>query len=295
MEPCYPKNNEEKEIQKRCDKVIKRDSLIYGGVTELAVIIGLVCSICRDVPQRRLTYKAWLPYDHDTGITYCTTYIYQYGALVIGSLINISYDTLVSGCMMQTCVQLEIFKHRMKNLCRIQRESYWKCQPLGMDIKAAIHIMTRRIVTENIKHHIQIFRFAESANRIFAYTIFFQYSVSSIVICNGAHRLSTVASFSPEFFTIIGYLMCMLMQILIFCYYGNVVIYKSTNICNEIYAMDWQLLNQPTKKSLLIIMARTFKPIKFTSGHIVVLSLRSFNKLMKLSYSVYNVLHQRIS
>ncbi|KAK0093799.1 hypothetical protein PV326_012631, partial [Microctonus aethiopoides] len=118
---------------------------------------------------------------------------------------------------------------------------------------------------------------------------------SLIVICNGSHRLSNVVPFTSEFLTIIGYLMCMLMQIFIYCFYGNAVIHKSINLYNEIYAMDWLILDVSTKKSLLIIMKRTLRPIKFTSGHLVVLSLKSFNRLIKLSYSMYNVLHQQIS
>lgn len=54
---------------------------------------------------------------------------------------------------------------------------------------------------------------------------------------------------------------------------------QSINMCDNIYGIDWAALSIPTKKSLLIIMTRTSRPIEFTSGHIVVLCLDSFNKV----------------
>lgn len=160
--PCCPRNYEDKKIQRLFNKIIKRNSLIYCTITELAVVIGFMCSLFRDVPQHRLTYKAWLPYNYETGTcTYWITYLYQYGALVIGSLINISYDTFVVGCMIQTCAQLEIFKYRMKRLFMIQRDLHRNNRKLTLDIKHKNLIIQRKIICKSIVHHLQIFKFSE--------------------------------------------------------------------------------------------------------------------------------------
>ena len=82
--------------------------------------------------------------------------------------------------------------------------------------------------------------------------------------------------------------------------------------------MNWDKMSINTKKHLVTIMARTLKPLKYTSGYVIDVNLDSFNsvsnitnliflfmifvpssslfhvklQLIKLSYSVYNLLQQ---
>ncbi|KAL0119576.1 hypothetical protein PUN28_007789 [Cardiocondyla obscurior] len=84
----------------------------------------------------------------------------------------------------------------------------------------------------------------------------------------------------------------MLMQIFLYCWYGNEVTLKSTEIGSAIYEMDWSVLPADLMKTLLMIITRSKKPIKITSGNIITLSNESFMKIIKISYSAYNVLQR---
>lgn len=57
---------------------------------------------------------------------------------------------------------------------------------------------------------------------------------------------------------------------------------QSTEIGNAVYEMDWPMLPVDLMKTLLLIIVRSKKPIKITSGYIVTLSNESFMKVKKI-------------
>lgn len=58
---------------------------------------------------------AWYPYDTNQPIYFWLTYIQQ--MFVGGATISmhIGADTMLSGLMLQSCIQLKLLKHRLKN------------------------------------------------------------------------------------------------------------------------------------------------------------------------------------
>ncbi|XP_011050414.1 PREDICTED: odorant receptor Or2-like [Acromyrmex echinatior] len=88
------------------------------------------------------------------------------------------------------------------------------------------------------------------------------------------------------------YTSAILVQIFIYCWFGNEVKLKSLQLINSIYNIEWLALSNSNKKDLLLIMKRAMTPIEFTSGYIITMNLESFVVLLKMSYSVFNLLHQ---
>ncbi|XP_051153419.1 odorant receptor 22b-like [Leptopilina boulardi] len=83
---------------------------------------------------------------------------------------------------------------------------------------------------------------------------------------------------------------CFIFQIFTHCYFGEEMTRKSLSIADEIYQMDWNTLSIQTKQKLIIIMMRTSRPIQLTGSSVVVLSIETFFKVLKASYSSYNLL-----
>ncbi|XP_011707176.1 PREDICTED: odorant receptor Or2-like [Wasmannia auropunctata] len=88
------------------------------------------------------------------------------------------------------------------------------------------------------------------------------------------------------------YTSAILVQIFIYCWFGNEVKIKSLQLMNSIYNTDWPALSNSNKKDILLIMRRATTPIEFTSAYIITMNLESFVALLKLSYSAFNLLHQ---
>ncbi|XP_011315403.1 odorant receptor 67a-like [Fopius arisanus] len=283
--PCCPRNSAEAVIQERYDRSIRMNSLIYGAFIQTSVNTVILQTALECIPIRILPFKCWLPYDINSETTFWLTYIQQSVATYVTSYVNICYDTIVPGCMVQTCAQLDIFKSRLKDLSGHNHRSH------GKDVET--HGDKNKIlVSDCVEHHLNILKFAELSNNIFAPTIFTQFAISSLVICVSVYDLSTAAPFSPDFVEVMLYLMSMMLEIYLFCFYGNNVTVQSNHVGGNIYDLDWTSLDISVQKSLLIVMTRAMKPLTFTSGHVVVLSLASFTSLLKMSYSAYNVLQQ---
>lgn len=58
---------------------------------------------------------------------------------------------------------------------------------------------------------------------------------------------------------------------------------------NKIYEMNWPVLNNSNKRSLLIIMKRVMIPIEFSSAYIITMNLDSF-----VAVSIDNLMQQEL-
>ncbi|XP_011705961.1 PREDICTED: odorant receptor 94b-like [Wasmannia auropunctata] len=110
-----------------------------------------------------------------------------------------------------------------------------------------------------------------------------------LVVCSNLYRLAKT-TLSAQYIPLMSYTICMCMQILIYCWYGNEVKLKSIQFSDEIFGMDWITADQKVRKNLIMIMNRSLTPIEFSSAYILTVNLDSFVKLLKMSYSVYNIL-----
>ncbi|XP_063993547.1 odorant receptor 94b-like isoform X2 [Diachasmimorpha longicaudata] len=139
----------------------------------------------------------------------------------------------------------------------------------------------------------RVIQCVETSNDIFSATILGQYMASSFILCGTVYKVSKMASFDSALIGVLMYLACMLFDIFLPCYYGHKVTTASFRLSEGVYNMDWSALKIPTKKSLALIMRRCLKPLRFTSGYVVELSLDSFGGLIKTSYSIFNLLKQQ--
>lgn len=76
-----------------------------------------------------------------------------------------------------------------------------------------------------------IFRFADYINSIFAPVILVQFCLSSVVLCVTVYELSANKSNGLEIIYLILYLLCMLVEFFIYCWFGNEVTLKVKLLC----------------------------------------------------------------
>ncbi|XP_057319120.1 odorant receptor 46a-like [Microplitis mediator] len=279
--PCCSQDSEEKKIQDEFDKMINFRTLAFLVVTESAVILTTSVSIICDTPNRIMFFNTWLPFDTSTIIGYWIAYIHQVLAHFFSALANVAYDTLIPGLMLKICAQLSILEYRLKLLAKNSYYSDSSVDNKQREINAAM---------ECVKHHLKIFQLAERTNEVFSTIMFVQFSISTYVICVTIYRLSQVEISDPEFASMAGYFMCLLSQIFGTCLASTECSIKSCDIATAVYQTDWYNLSTATQKSLLLIMTRSYRPLRFNAGYFIDISLNSFNQLIKLSYSAYNVL-----
>ncbi|CAD6210716.1 GSCOCT00013810001.3-RA-CDS, partial [Cotesia congregata] len=132
----------------------------------------------------------------------------------------------------------------------------------------------------------------KTVSRVFGPMIFIQYSFSSIILCSSVYSLAQMVPFSTEFIGCLGYILCMFYQIFVICMSGNQVTLEFEELSSEMYNTNWFLLSINAQKHVAMMMMSSVSPIIFSCGHIASLSLESFKRLLKLSYTIYNVFQQ---
>ncbi|XP_018403363.1 PREDICTED: putative odorant receptor 92a [Cyphomyrmex costatus] len=137
----------------------------------------------------------------------------------------------------------------------------------------------------------KMIQFAYATNKRFTRIIAFQFVASTFVVCSNLYQL-TRTKLIMDFIAFFSYTICVLVQIFIYCWFGNKLKLKSLQLVNSIFEIEWIALDHKTKMSLLIIMTRAMKPIEFNSAYILNMNLDSFVALLKTSYSAYNLLAQ---
>ncbi|XP_057328409.1 odorant receptor 46a-like [Microplitis mediator] len=288
---CRVRCATEATIQLKYDEKAKNLVKKYGSLVCCAVFAIIGASILENIPTKTLPFNGWFPYQHDNSTGFWFAYFHQIITLPVTSMIGFSFDTVVYGVLLQNCSQLKILKNRLENFVEIIDEEKLNNKINGS--VCTIRECEHKFIKQCIHHHWIILQFSQESNDLFAPIIFLQYLSSSLILCLCVQLLTKLAVMSPEFIFIVVYLGCMLTQIYLFCWYGNEVIIESSGVSSAIYKMNWQVLTNKTKKDLLFMKTQSILPIKFTSGYLIELSLDSFTKLIKFSYSAYNLLHQK--
>ncbi|XP_011883540.1 PREDICTED: putative odorant receptor 71a [Vollenhovia emeryi] len=282
---CVPRNDHETDIQRRFDRTAKIITICCEILNESAVFFATVAQFQFFINTRTLPLSDWVPYDISSTTAFWATMLHQTIGLMVCANASVAHETLISGFMIQTCAQLDILCHRARTLPDSLREAR-KCSASKDDFKAR----EQQLVRELVHHHRYVYRFAERVNSVFTLMIFVQFTISSTVLCLSIYKMLTKNLLSLEFAWSSSYLGCMLMQIYLYCWFGNEVTLKSTEIGSAVYEMDWPMLPVDLMKSLLVIITRSKRPITITSGYIVTLSNESFMKVRMIAVTRWRCL-----
>ncbi|EFN77198.1 Putative odorant receptor 71a, partial [Harpegnathos saltator] len=141
----------------------------------------------------------WLPYNYSSDILFYVTYFHQLISLTAASIVNVACDNIICGLLLHICCQIEILECRLKKSLHNQS-----------DFGESVHV------------HNHIYKFACAMNEKFRFIIAVQFIVSTLVVCSSLYRLAKT-ELSAQYIPLALYTICMLIQILIYCWYGNEV------------------------------------------------------------------------
>ncbi|XP_029178805.1 odorant receptor Or1-like isoform X2 [Nylanderia fulva] len=216
-DPCKPQNEAEVAIQIKFDKFIRSCSIKYSLLATGSITSWTIGAVI-NVMQGHLPFKVWLPYDYNKSLMFWITSIQQIITLIFATIINVGTETLIFGLFLQTCAQFDIFESRLQlainKTARSRKDfSCISSEKEGTPISRYIH------------HHLIIYKYAKTMNRIFSQVLFCQFCGSILVLCTCLYFMSTHITGS-EGATLAIYTICMFVQIFVYCWSGNEVILK---------------------------------------------------------------------
>ena len=87
----------------------------------------LVVSLLANFKNRKLAFRAWIPYDYSSLSAYLLTFFYQSLFTTICTFGCVASDSLYSGLLIHINCQFEILEHRLKNIESNQNYSVKLC------------------------------------------------------------------------------------------------------------------------------------------------------------------------
>ncbi|XP_053595270.1 odorant receptor 4-like [Microplitis demolitor] len=230
-----------------------------------------------------LPYRGWFPYNYSRPNIFIITAAHQLFTFFIGAYVHVAFDTLFLGMMLYVSIQINVLQYRFKHIVRtmvkfnvVNRNGDEENSP------------DKKLIAAWVDHHNDVLSLSDYVHRIFSGSIFFQYCLSSTQICVTVYALSSISVFSVEFMSGMVFLLGTTLQIFVLCMAAHQVTLEFADLSDSTYNSDWCDLSIRNKKSVLIIVLQTLKPVVFTTGYFVTLSLESFKNFADFNDAMFD-------
>nr|QRF70982.1 odorant receptor [Semiothisa cinerearia] len=280
--------NEDREegvaIIQSCNRETSQFSNLYIFLAATTVAAWATSAESGDLPLR-----AWYPYDTSKSPAYELTYFYQISALSTSAAVNINLDIVATSLIAVCRCRLKLVNLSLMNLCK------------GPFVSTnGSHQTVEEIILERVKacvrHHQAVLSSARQIQRCFSIPVLAQFTVSMVIICVTAYQLVVELHDTPinvvRLASMSGYLLCMTLQVFLYCYQGNQLMIESTEVASAAYSCPWYLCSLRFRRALLIIMIRSKRASQLTAGGFTTLSLSCFTAIVKASYTFFTVLQR---
>nr|UTN00937.1 odorant receptor [Semanotus bifasciatus] len=215
----------------------------------------------------------WNPWEIDSRIKYYLNCTFQLNAFCVSAYLNSTIDILIAVLITVATAQIEILKSNLSNI-----------QYNTADAKKKFN--------DNVLLHYEILRFVSAIEDTFSVGILIQIFASVLVICFTGFQMLIVSQESIQFVSLFLYFMCMMAQVAMYCWFGHYLIASSDAINQSVYMSNWYESDISLKRSIIIFMERSKKPIILRAGNMFPLSLVTFTSVIRSSYSYFAVLNR---
>lgn len=259
------------ELTSRCKKISQPLFWMY-----LMVFLSSIVSILF-FKERRLLYPAWFPVDW-TGndFIYFALIVYQIGGIGVLIIANFVSDSLPSVLIKMLTCHLELLYQRVASV------GWDKKRNAQADLSKCIH--SHKIILE--LHH--------SIKKIIHIQIFLQCLVSALALCSTIVLLAFFVKDSFQRIYFVAYLMSMLAQVFVVCFYGSYFNSQINELTTGIYFCNWMDQDETFKRTLRIFMEGSLRRTQFSAAGFFYISITTFVAIVRASYSYYAILSRAV-
>jgi hypothetical protein len=257
LDEIFPKTKEEQNIFK-VKKNLRNFKRFKRLVTSIIVIASsniFVEKLVRFIStgvwyDGRMIVENWFPYDVNDPTLYNLTLLWTLssGFFVTGGLLG-------SGLIL--CALVEVISMQF--------------DILSMKLEKMKPNDSKTTLRELMQHHEKLLEMSKDLEAIFAPSILFNFVSSSIFLCLIAYQLSTRVNF--EFTTL---MIAALLQVMMFCTYGQKLTSAAENVATSVYNCDWSEDHKKMKTTLVMIIQRGQIRTKLTTMKFSDVNLAAF-------------------
>ncbi|CAG9854735.1 unnamed protein product [Phyllotreta striolata] len=238
----------------------------------------------------KLQLPIWLPMDiYNNTLRYTLVNVYIIIGYTHGVFGHFAIDFLLSSLMLYCASQLRLIKYKLENM-----EKYFEEDLLCISDEIFNDKLLQKKVYDKItqcaKVYDSIYSYVQELEEIYSGGVFSQFLVGSMVLSICLYNISKTQSLDLELIYALSFLLPMTYSLYLYCNQGTLVIEESLTIGDAIIKSPWYNYDMKSKRLLMILIERSKKPINFSAGKIVELSLETFVLIVKRSYSLLAVL-----
>ncbi|XP_049820026.1 odorant receptor 85f-like [Aethina tumida] len=199
--------------------------------------------------KKPLPYITWLPFDSDQH--FITAFVLH----SISAFMGVNYNSVTAifflSVMIFICGQLAILQHKIRILDTTLHNSNWK--NVTNELRALI------------VDHKTIIEYSEKFNNAVKMILLLDFTLNSLQVASLIFQLITMELNVVMIFLVI-YLTLMVLQIFLLSWQANEVKEHSLRIADAIYDHAWHEQIISIRKTLLMMMMRSQKPLTLTIG-----------------------------
>nr|QHN69136.1 odorant receptor 8 [Sirex nitobei] len=271
---------------------IRNVKLYFGGTCVVVVVILYTYPIViflldsDKIGSQNLGIHVYCPFPlNDTG-TYVSITLLEIAIGWTMSLHTVNFDTFFFSCIIFTIGRFSILRHAIRTMTYSARNRM-KLESNDNNFQFIINEMLMKSVCE----HQRIIQFSSWIDSILSQIIFIKFFVYSVTICfTGMQVVMTGLSF--KLLKLGAYLGAMMIQILLYYWYGNELMLESTKMSEGLYESEWYVFDKRNRQILLGMIMRSQRPLYLTAGQFYNVTLETFLSFLGGSYSYFALIKQ---
>ncbi|XP_043468809.1 putative odorant receptor 92a [Leptopilina heterotoma] len=277
---CIPCDDYEFDVQIEIDNSNRINSIRLLGLSYVYFVFNFVfLTLVSKNIENSMPMKIWTPYNMYSKFNFWMTYLHESSVMIVMMHVQIALDGLAIGMMQKICGQLDIIKHRLYQINKLNDENN------NIDSQTQFIILKKCLA-----HHSYVYLIGKKMNNLLGWMVILIFLITIIALCSVIYQISSANPNSVKFWSSVASTNTLLFEIFIFCWFGQKLIGKSAGIADAAYEINWTNLSIKSKRFLILIILRSAKPIELSGLSIVTMSLETFLKILKVSYSSFNLI-----
>nr|QLI62064.1 odorant receptor 21 [Streltzoviella insularis] len=277
--PIY-NQKEHKQILIRTVRQAKLVLRIFNIMCLITCLLWAIFPVIFHLRGRVVEFGIWLPFDSNENPQFYFVVIYVCFQTSWLAFNNSTMDVTMAFFLAQCTTQFFILRQNLEN---IVKKSIDDSTTLRISFAKAFE---KRFIGL-MQHYNDIVQSSQKIEEIFGNAVFVQFIFTGWIICTTAYRMINMSPGSIEFLSMILYILCVMTQPYLYCFYGNELMYESDKLMNSAYAMDWLMIAPTQRRYLIIFMERIKRPIQPKAGFVIPLSANTFLTILRTSYTFY--------
>lgn len=226
-------------------------------------------------PRDQLRYPAYFPLDlHSNKLALISVKLYQFFGWAILVYVNLFLDTYPP-------ILIYLLKQNIKILSN-------RISMIGSDGRFDSHQLLREAIEDN-KALIGLFQLM---NAMISPKMFLMFLNVLISLVSAILLIVYFAENALQSAFFMLYAAAVLFEIVLACYYGSEFEASNEQLVRSVYSCNWTNQSKGFKRDLIIFVESSLHQRQFVAGGIFPISLITFQKVVKTSYTYYTVLSQ---